>query len=477
MIIEDARRKLYDTTFLLGRFRRRSAIRALAESPDPADTVVLAEALGKNHPNSTTILKALKALSPERDADKVAALWVAWVQAPQPVLAGVLARLGWPPARPIEVKTARDVLGVATTGTSSEVLQAVAVFVRSLPVADETLNDAIYAAWVRSQSEDLERLIAEQGRQPGNPALEALHALVAGQVERYTGLRDEDGSLLSQAFAMAPEPFRERIARTVAGSPDRRLKEAYRRALSGGGLDDAQSVTNLKLVGDEDGLFEKTRSLRLGAVLDLCERWATHPGRPSGREQGAVVDRAVTAYRTLGQFRVEPGPQLPKGLVDIFDYWRHQAPSDTDLRADLQADDPFRKARGLYLGHERGLVDRQRLAVAAKSEHWPERLVARLVDPATLAEAKEDHVLWVSACTGDGAMLQTPIGGTPEDYARHSSLLDKVRGVAAARTHALLEILCAFQKVFVASGIILDEPAEATEPTAVEVEDAGEWKD
>ena len=45
--------------------------------------------------------------------------------------------------------------------------------------------------------------------------------------------------------------------------------------------------------------------------------------------------------------------------------------------------------------------------------------------------------------------------------------------MAAARTRALLEILCAFQGAFVASGISVDETAEATEPTAVEVEDAG----
>ena len=473
MTIEDAKRKLYDTTFLLGRFRRRGAIRALAESPDPADAVLLTEALRKNHPNSAAITGVLQRLSPERDADKVAAFWVALGQAPHPALAGVLARLGWPPARPADVKTAREVLGVAAADALPEVLRAVVVFVRSLPVTDEALNDAIYAAWVRSQSEDLERLIAEQGRQPGSPALEALHALATGRIERYAALRDEDGSLLAQAFAMAPQPFKERIARAVAGSPDRRLKEAYRRALLGGGLDDAQSVASLKLVGDDDGLFEKTRALRLGTVLELCERWAASDSRPSRPEQRAVVDRAVTAWRALGKFQVEPGPELPKGLVDIFEYWRRQQPSDAGLRADLQADDPSRKARGLYLGHERGLVDRQRLAAAANGEHWPERLVARLVDPATLAEAREDPVLWVSVCAGDGAMLQTPIGGTPEDYARHSSLLGKVRGAAAARTRALLEILCAFQGAFVASGISIDETAEATEQTAVEVEDAG----
>jgi hypothetical protein len=79
----------------------------------------------------------------------------------------------------------------------------------------------------------------------------------------------------------------------------------------------------------------------------------------------------------------------------------------------------------------------------------------------------------VSACAGDAALLQAPIGGTPEDYARHSGLLSKVRGAAAARTRALLEIVCVFQGAFVASGISVDETAEATEQTAVEIEDAG----
>lgn len=276
---------------------------------------------------------------------------------------------------------------------------------------------------------------------------------------------------------MAPEPFRERIARTVAGSPDRRLKETYRRALTGGGLDDAQNVANLKRVGDEEGLFEKLKSLRLGAALELCERWAGIADRPPRPEQRAAVDRAVTAYHSLGQFRVEPGSELPKGMVDIFEYWRRQQPSATDWRADLQADDPLRKVCGLYLGHEQGLVDRQRLVAAANNEYWPERRVARLVDPPTLAEAKEDHVLWVSVCAGDGAMLQAPIGGTLDDYTRHSSLLGKTRGVAAARTRALLEILCAFQEVFVANGIIVDGTGEAIKKTDVELEDAGPWKD
>jgi len=472
MTIEDAKHRLYDTTPLLGRFRRYAAIQALAEFPDPTSTLLLAGALSQNHPNSDEIQRVLQRLSLDRDAEKVMALWSAWGQAPHPALAMVLTRLGWPPGRPVEMKTARDVFATATASALPDVLQTVVVFAKSLPVADEALNDAIYVAWIHSQSEELEQVITAQERQPGNPALEALHSLVTGRMDRYTTLQDEDGKLLAQAFTMAPSSFRNRIAQTVASSLDRHVKDAYRQALSDGRLDDTQAVATLKLVGDEDGLFEKTRSLSLGVVLDLCERWATSPGRPSRPKSRDVVNRAVTAFQALGQFQGDSSPSLPKGLVDIFDYWRGQQPSDVELRADLQAEDPFRRARGLYLGH--GLVNHQRLVAAAHSEHWPERLVAQLVSPTPLTAIKEDHVLWVSMCSGGSAMLQTPIDGTPEDYHRHHRLLEKTRGSAAARIHMLLEILCAFQGYFVASGISIDETAEAAESSAVEIEDAEE---
>ncbi len=292
---------------------------------------------------------------------------------------------------------------------------------------------------------------------------------MTSRLERYARLEDADGSLLTQAFAMAPEQFRARIAKTVAASPDRNLKSAYCRALHGADLDASRRLENLKLVGDEDGLFEMTRSQRLIEVLDLCERWAGITARPNDAGQRRVIERAVTAYRGLGEFNLELGPELPNGLVDIFDWWRSQNPTDSELRADLDAPDPFRKARGLYLGHERGWLDATRIEAAANSEHWPERLVARMVEPTVPAQADPDHVLWVSACAGHGSLLNAAIGGTPEDYARHTEWLGKARGAAAAQTRGLLEILCAFQGAFVASGITVDESTEATDCHAVEI--------
>ena len=436
----------------------------------PASVVLMAEALGKGHPGGVRIDAILRQLSAEHDTGKVLALWGHWVQAPGAPVAAILAHLGWPGGCVAHARTVRDIFALANSGAATEILQAVAVFARSLPVADEGINDAIYGAWVRCRSDDLEQLIAAQQRQPGNPALEALHALVAGKPERYAALHDESGHLLIQAYAMAPEPLRERLARAVAASHDRSIKAAYREALAGSGADASSSVGNLKLVADEDGLFESCRALRLMQVLDLCERWAGIPARPSGASQRAAVDRAVAAYRRLKDIEAESGPTLPAGLVDIFEWWRVNEYGDAQLRADLDADDPFIKARGLYLGHKRGIVDAPRIAAAANSVHWPERLMARLVDPAFCAQPGEEHVFWAAACAGDAALLNAKVGGTPEEYARHTALL--AAGQADARNLGLLEMLCAFQEVFVGAGITVDASAESTDPNAIEVEDA-----
>ncbi len=472
MTTDEVRSRLYDTTLLVGVFRRRAAIKALVQMPDPSGVVALARALHEGHPERGRIRSVLRKLLPLRDNSKIAALWAQWAQAPDPELAKILSALGCPSGRTQDARFVRAVLAAATSAAAPEILQAVAVFARSLPVMDEASNDGIYAAWIRSQSTELEQLIHEQSRQASSPVLEALHALVTGRLERYLELNDSDGMLLVHAFHMAPEPFRESIARAIGASPDRGLLENYRRALSSGTADAASNVENLKLVGDEDGLFEVTRSLCLLDVIDLCERWSSSAGRPGGTQQRAAVEHALAAHRTLGTFKVERTEPLPEGLVDVFEWWRHENSSEEQLRADLDSPDPFRNARGLYLAREGGLVDDARLHEAARSEHWPQRLVARLLEPELFPQTQQDHVFWVGACAGDASLLLSPIDGMPEDYARHIGLLSQARSPIGSRTRAFLEILCAFQGVFVASAIVIDEGTETVDRDAVEIEDA-----
>ena len=74
MNLDEAKGKLYDTTFMLGGFRRKAAIKALQASPDPEAVAVLAEALGSVHPDAKAILSGLQRLSPQKEPGKVAAL-------------------------------------------------------------------------------------------------------------------------------------------------------------------------------------------------------------------------------------------------------------------------------------------------------------------------------------------------------------------------------------------------------------------
>jgi hypothetical protein len=136
MTIATATARLYDSSFVIGPFRRRAAIRELAEAADPSGLVRLGEALGKGHPNAGRIAGVLRQLSPESDAVKVRALWHAWAGAPTPAVAAVLARLGWPPGPVAEAKTVREVLAAARAGTAPDILKAVALFARALPVGD-----------------------------------------------------------------------------------------------------------------------------------------------------------------------------------------------------------------------------------------------------------------------------------------------------------------------------------------------------
>lgn len=438
-----------------------------------ASIIALAEAVGGNHPDAERMKPILLQLSPEADAATVQALWEYWAQAPTIPVAGILAHLGWPPGLVAQAKTIRDILALAASNAAPEILQAVTTFVRYLPVTDESINDDIYGTWVRSHSNSLEQLISEQKRQPGSPALEALHALVTGELERYTALHDENGHYLIQAYTMAPAPLRERLARAVAASSDRRLMAAYRSALSGISVDAMETIDDLKRIGDQDGLFEACRTLRLAQVLNLCEYWTDHPGRPTGTSQRLVVDRAAVACQKLRSYEAKSSGSLPNGLVDIFDWWHTQQPGNEQIQADLLADDPFIRARGLYLGHERGRVDATQIAAAAKSAHWPERLVARIVDPVYCAQTSGEHVFWAAACGGDPSLLNAVIGGTPEEYARHCAQLAAMQeGKADGRNKALLEILCAFQEFYVGTGISIDKGAEATDRSAIEIEDA-----
>jgi len=492
MDLRSAKGKLHDTTPLIGRFRQRAAIKALAASSEPWAAALLAETLVKGHRHAPLMRDALAGFSSPEDQARIDEIWRAWADGRSEELAGLLGERRWPcgltrlrelsllkRGRPQElasdVETLRRLLELLED-SDGDVVRSVLGYISGLPKT-EALHDEIFTAWCKTESEELERLIREQDRLPGDSALEALFLLVTGQPQRYAELGDDDGALFRQAFVMASGARRQRINETVLHSGDRGLVAAYRAATaSHDDFDSELYLKALKTAGNEDGLFDAARNIRLADVLGLCEHWSQSPARPTQATRKAAVDRAVTAFRALGEIKIEEAPSPPEGLVDIFEYWEGQSPSDDELRADLEAEDPFERARGLMLGHQRGLVDRSKIEQAAGSEHWPERFVVRLADPTLARSAEPDHVQWISLFGAEEAgPLGAPVGATPDEYERNAQRLQEARGAGntvATQVAHLLEILCAFQGAFVASEIVVDEHDDATDRTAAEVEDA-----
>ncbi|EGV16146.1 serine/threonine-protein kinase [Thiocapsa marina] len=178
--------------------------------PGPAGAISLARALRRpGHPAGKLLLQ----LSPTRDGAQIEALWRELADGHRPQLASVLADLGWPAPRPVPTALAHAILDLAVMYAATDVMRAVVVLARAIRPDDALLNDAIFAAWARCESRALERLIATQGRHAATPALEALYTLITGDLTRLALLQDEDGTLLAQVFAVAPEPLLSRMSR------------------------------------------------------------------------------------------------------------------------------------------------------------------------------------------------------------------------------------------------------------------------
>ena len=491
MELTQLKRDLFDTTFLVGGFRQRRALKALAESPEVRVADVLAEALAKNHPRANSIRAVLLAWTPPGDQAKIDRLWGLWSQARDERLGKLLVQLGVPAAardvqvvslwklgRPVKLtadqRSVRSALGWVRDA-DPDIRRGLAKTIEQVP-NDERLNDEIVEAWAKHESSELEALIQKQGRKPARPELEALFYLVTGQAKAYQALQDERGEYFLQAFLMASATFRQRINDTVVKSGNARLVAIYSKAMGGrDGFDRGLYLEALKKAGDEDQLFECLREMHLLESLEHCQRWAETGRLPTHDRRRQAAERAVAAYRGLGQIAVEQGPAPPSGLRDLFAVWEQEPVSEAQQRDDARAADPLRRARALYRGQGAAGAVHSQASPAADSDDWPVRLVARLQDPALAA--REDHVQWISALSGiDAAVLQATVAGTPVEYKRFSDLLARARrgGPAAGRGVRLLEILCALQGAFVATdGDWGEDTREATDQRAIDVgEDA-----
>jgi len=361
-----------------------------------------------------------------------------------------------------------DLLG----DTDPDVKKGVAVYAGMLPVTEEAA-DAIYGVWLKFGSPDLEAVIRSQDRKPSNPSLEALFLLLDNQVQKYLALENEQGERFQEAYALATESFRKRLNDVVLKSGNRRLADAYEKALAG--RSDFSSDLFIKArttAGDDPGLFEATKYMTLTGLLDLCKRWAENGWRPPEERQRKLVERAVAAYPRVGSPEIAADAPAPAGTSDLFVSLRKQNLGDREIIAGLDDPGPFVRMRSLYLGAMRNLLPAGRLERAVQGADWPERLAARLSQMG--AASGKDHVEWVNTCAGSGELLTAPVNCTPDEYEYFGRILHATPATAgefAGRYRALTEILHAFQSVHAAGRIVVGDDDSAQERGAVQMVD------
>lgn len=512
---------LFDDTFLIGAFRRRSALKWLLARQDATAVGILCEAVRRNHTATDRILGHLRGITSQ---DAVTALFQAWRKLGVESLGAVAVEralvtnsgstlaldreTAWLVAGHMEGNLAEAagayaerviaeqpgffcafIMKIGRQGRlersraavprvlalladeDAEVRSGAEEYLRSLPNRED-LNDLLVDEWIRTQNAFLQELVAEP-RLPSDPAKEALIHLVTGKVDGYRGLKDEGGALLSEALAMAAPQMRQAINETILNARDGALADAYRQAMAAGAeeADSEVGIRALIAAGNEDGLVEATRMMKLAEVLPLCRHWAKTGRRPTNEKYAEIVERAVAAQSNAPELEVEPAPELPDGLEDLFDVWQRENESPERIRENLRADDPFVRAGALFAGGEKGEVDEQTLRQKATSEDWPERLVAAL-QGARDPDAGEDHVAWINTVAGlDADLMGARIACGPEDMQWTDDLCRKLQGAGgpmAARNLALAETLAAFRSLY-GGQIVVSEDDSAQQKEAVKV--------
>ena len=356
------------------------------------------------------------------------------------------------------------------TDADEVVAAAARAWIGSLP-NDQQLNDAIVDDWLRSEDTFLFGLLRDQRRLPSDGGKETLLRLLFGDAPGYRALGDTDGRLLSEALAMANESRRTIVVQTIQESRDSTLADQLRRAsLRVQGMDTGLGLRTLLASGDEDRIVDAVREMNGRELFELCRRWLENGRRPKDPKKRAAVERATKALKDQPKIEIEPASALPAGLEDLFENWSSQKPSDEELRRDLQAQDPLVRARALYLGMERGVVDEATVRVKAASVDWPERLVAALRGAHSTAD--KDHVYWVAACAGEdhGTHAAAVVCG-PDEFQRAEALLARLRTTGtplARRSAGELEALQAFRALEM-TGITVFADDSATQKGATEI--------
>jgi hypothetical protein len=454
--------------------KQGSALKGLLVSRDPGAAEVLVEAVDSGHRLSSKIKPALAAVT---DAGWIDRLCCLWAKQRQGWLGELVKAMKWTSSEPgvsvlcalksglqkrlgTDSQTVTAVL--AHIGDEDEDLKAGAVAYAARLPDEARCNDALYDMWFRTQSTELREVITGQQRLPSSVAKETLLRLSIGDADGYLALDDENGQIFREAWGLASDPLRQLLVGTVTKSGNSRLIDAYTKAL-GGELDPATELELRKTAGDEDGLLETCRTLKIFDLLDQCARWEETGTRPEDPSRKRAVENALVAWREVGEIEYDEAPELPEGLVDFF---------DAELDSSLDSPDPLMRLHASVNG--KGSPNPQDWI---KSKAWPERLAARLLDPSLAGEP--DHVEWTGGVISN-ALLVTTAEGTP---AEHETLLG-LREANAGRgdrasviNRGLAGVLLAFQSHFQRGAITTEDDDSAEDQAAIQVGGAASAED
>lgn len=465
--------------------KQSAALKELAASADPQAAQILAAAVDAKHRLTGKIVPMLAATTQPPWIDALCGIWAKqrqdwlgkmirsnkWIGATPGVDSLCYLKTGQQERLPIDAPTIAAILP-ALSDPDADVRAGVAAYATRLP-DDARSNDALYDAWIRTRSKEIRDVITGQKRLPSSVAKETLLRLSMGDVDGYLALDDENGQIFREAWGLAPDPLRQLVVQTVTRSGNSRLIDAYTRALGsggdgGGGADLAITLEARKTAGDEDGLLDACRPLKILDMLDQCGRWAETGRLPADPSRKRAVENAIAAWREVGKIEFEDTPTLPDGLTDFF---------EAELDSTLDSPDPLMRLHAAVSGKGQSAPPK-----FIKSDAWPDRLAARLLDPA-LAGAT-DHVEWSSLTGGiiSTAVFATTAEGTP---AEHETLL-RLREATAKRSdrpaainRGLAGVMLAFQSHFQRGAIASLADDSADDRAAIQVggeADAGDME-
>ena len=311
--LEKLRLRLDSKTPVLGWWRRRRAVQALARSPSPAAVRTLAVALTEHEsgPLRTRVAAALRRLSQPKAINAVAAVWQ---ETRHPCLEAILLEERWLATEPIELKVLTALKFGQAKGLLERGAEVMEPLMRACEDSDPEIagralgvlgglrnpNDveAFCDLVIRTSQSPLRKLAVEKGYVPRDPARRALFFFLMGQMDRYEAL-DFDHALLRANYDAAEDEVRQLIAARVRASGRPGLASVIQgghQKRNLGGMTAREWETVIAVLR-ENKRYEDLWALMFEAppewsaeALGLLKQVAYHPGNES---EAAIFDRLL----------------------------------------------------------------------------------------------------------------------------------------------------------------------------------------